>query len=234
MAVGTGNIALTDVTAEIDGTQSSLQDCVDDAAGDFDDTYYTSPADRLTDFKGYADTVADTEAPAKVTGLNSFHVGSTYFTLRWTASTDNVAVTGYYIYQDGTLIHTVGVVTSKYISGLTRGSTNIPFTVKAFDAAGNSSIVSSTLNVTLYREVVELSIDGYSSSSAACADGGASAQSLYHNGTGLYPVLGDNIYTANTGIGTSFDGDGDWWYERNGEHAYEIDKDGKILTATIC
>ena len=54
MALSTTTLALSAVTAEIPLTQNSLQDCVDDAsAGDFDGTYYTSPATSLKEFRGY-------------------------------------------------------------------------------------------------------------------------------------------------------------------------------------
>ena len=57
MALSTTDLKLTEVTAEIAGTQDSLQDCVDTAFGTFNDTYYTSPADRLSDFRGYSDVI---------------------------------------------------------------------------------------------------------------------------------------------------------------------------------
>lgn len=57
MAVGTGNISLSEVLNEVTGEATqSLQGAVDaaDLAG-LDGNYYTAPLDRLSDFKGYND-----------------------------------------------------------------------------------------------------------------------------------------------------------------------------------
>lgn len=56
MAVGTGAIGLQEVVDEIAGSQTSLQDCIDDAtAGGYDPTYYAAPATSLAEFRGYED-----------------------------------------------------------------------------------------------------------------------------------------------------------------------------------
>jgi endonuclease I/chitodextrinase len=80
------------------------------------------------------------------TSLSSASIATTSFTLSWTASTDNVGVSGYDVYQDGVLKTSVSG-TSASITGLT-ASTTYAFTVKAKDAAGNISSASSVLNVT--------------------------------------------------------------------------------------
>jgi chitodextrinase len=97
--------------------------------------------------------VPDTTAPSVPTGLSSANVTSTGFTLKWTISTDNVGVTGYEVYRNGTLLATVtGTVggtpaTTYAVTGLT-ASTTYSMTVRAVDAAGNKSAASTTLNVT--------------------------------------------------------------------------------------
>jgi len=88
----------------------------------------------------------DTEAPTAPTDLASSSVTQTSLNLSWTASTDNVAVTGYDVYQDGSKIDST-TSTSYSVSGLTAGTT-YEFYVKAKDAAGNISSASSTLSVT--------------------------------------------------------------------------------------
>ncbi|WP_211747456.1 glycosyl hydrolase family 18 protein [Paenibacillus sp. Marseille-Q4541] len=88
----------------------------------------------------------DTTAPTVPTGLASSGITETSFQLAWTASTDNVGVTGYEVYRDGTLATTVAT-NSAAIVGLTAGTT-YAFTVKAKDAAGNVSAASSSLSVT--------------------------------------------------------------------------------------
>ncbi len=92
-------------------------------------------------------TTLDNQAPTVPTGLSSSSVTATSFTLNWTASTDNVGVTGYDVYRNGTLYGSTTTATSLAITGLTC-NTAYAMTVKAKDAAGNVSASSSTLNVT--------------------------------------------------------------------------------------
>ncbi|OWP75736.1 endonuclease [Flavobacterium oreochromis] len=91
-------------------------------------------------------SVADTTAPTLPSNLISTGITSTGFTLSWTASTDNVGVTSYNVYQDGVLKISVTGTTAT-ITGLI-ASTTYSFTVKAKDAAGNLSATSSALSIT--------------------------------------------------------------------------------------
>ncbi len=88
---------------------------------------------------------ADTQAPTAPTSLASSSVTSSSATLSWTPSTDNVAVTGYRIYKNGTLLTTT-TSTSYSATGLS-ASTTYTFYVTAYDAAGNISAASSTISV---------------------------------------------------------------------------------------
>ena len=91
-------------------------------------------------------STTDTTPPSTPTNLSSTNITETSFNLSWTASTDNVGVVSYDIYQDGVLVST-NSGTSLSISGLD-DDTTYSFTVSANDAAGNSSSLSATLNVT--------------------------------------------------------------------------------------
>ena len=89
----------------------------------------------------------DLEAPSAPSGLASSNLTATAVTLTWTASTDNVAVTGYDVYRNGIKINVSAVTTTSYnVSGLTP-STAYSFYVTAFDAAGNFSANSNTVNL---------------------------------------------------------------------------------------
>jgi len=88
---------------------------------------------------------ADTEAPTAPTALASPSQTTTSIALSWTASTDNVGVTGYDIYRNGTLVGSAAT-TSFSDSGLT-ANTLYTYTVKAKDAAGNVSVASAALGV---------------------------------------------------------------------------------------
>lgn len=91
--------------------------------------------------------IAENEPPTVPTGLTQGTVTSTAVTFSWTASTDNVGVTGYDVYRNGVLIKSNVATTSYTDSGLT-ASTTYSYTVLAKDAAGNKSEQSAPLQVT--------------------------------------------------------------------------------------
>jgi chitodextrinase len=88
----------------------------------------------------------DTQAPTAPTALKATASNATTVALTWTASTDNVGVTGYQIFRGGTQVGT-STTTAYTDSGLT-ASTAYSYTVKATDAAGNVSAASSAVSVT--------------------------------------------------------------------------------------
>jgi beta-glucosidase len=88
----------------------------------------------VTQGQGTADTQAPT-APTNVTATPAVFA----VTIGWAASTDNVGVVSYKIYQTTSLLATVdGSNNSMTISGL-NPDTQYTYTVKAVDAAGNES-----------------------------------------------------------------------------------------------
>src|SRR5438876_8592692 len=90
--------------------------------------------------------LADTQAPSSPTNLAATAVSSSQIDLSWSPATDNVGVTGYRVYRDGTLAASP-TGTSVSITGLSAGTT-YSFTVSAFDAAGNASALSAPLSAT--------------------------------------------------------------------------------------
>jgi len=88
----------------------------------------------------------DTQAPTAPGTLRSTAKTSSSVSLAWNASTDNVGVTGYDVYQGTTKATTVSG-TEATVSGLS-AKTAYTFTVKAHDAAGNSSAASNSVSVT--------------------------------------------------------------------------------------
>ena len=91
---------------------------------------------------------SDNEAPSVPTGLMTTSVTTTQVALQWTASTDNVAVTGYNVYRDGASVGTVGGSTTTFTDTTVAPATTYVYTVNAFDAAGNDSAPSDGLSVT--------------------------------------------------------------------------------------
>src|SRR5438445_484971 len=90
--------------------------------------------------------LADTQAPSSPTNLAATAVSSSQIDLSWSPATDNVGVTGYRVYRNGTLAASP-TGTSVSITGLSAGTT-YSFTVAAVDAAGNASALSAPLSVT--------------------------------------------------------------------------------------
>jgi chitodextrinase len=90
----------------------------------------------------------DTAAPtAPGTPTSSGNTGNTV-NLSWPAATDNVGVTGYQVFRDGTLLRTVSGTTYTDTSAAT--GTTYSYTVKARDAAGLVSPSSPALSVTTH------------------------------------------------------------------------------------
>src|SRR5438046_7137186 len=105
-----------------------------DAAGNL--SAQSSPASATTP------APPDTTPPSVPTGLTASAVSSSQINLSWTASSDNVGVSGYRVYRNGTQIATTGA-TSFANTGLSP-STTYSYNVEAYDAAGNVSAQSST------------------------------------------------------------------------------------------
>jgi len=88
----------------------------------------------------------DTTPPSVPTGLSASAASSSQINLSWTASTDNVGVTGYNINRGGSKIGTSTGTT--YQDGGLLPSTSYSYTVSAFDAAGNTSAQSAGASAT--------------------------------------------------------------------------------------
>jgi poly(hydroxyalkanoate) depolymerase family esterase len=105
-------------------------------------------------FFGLDVTTPDTQAPTAPLGLACPSKTDTSVSLTWTASTDDVAVTGYDVYGDGALVASVAAPGAA-VGGLTP-STTYQFTVRARDAAGNVSASSAALTVSTAAPVVDV------------------------------------------------------------------------------
>jgi chitodextrinase len=90
--------------------------------------------------------VADKQAPSVPTGPAGSSTSRTALTLGWNASGDNVGVTGYDVYLNGTMLTTTTALTYKF-GGLACGTT-YTLGVDAYDASGNHSAIASTTAAT--------------------------------------------------------------------------------------
>ncbi len=136
---GTVTAATASVSGLTPNTTYSATVRARDAAGNWSEA--SSPLSVTT-----AGSAADTVAPSSPAGLVASGVTATSFALSWTASTDNVGVTGYEVFRDGVSLG-APASTSFSVTGLAP-STAYAMTVRARDAAGNWSTPSATLSVT--------------------------------------------------------------------------------------
>ncbi|SNR48790.1 T9SS type A sorting domain-containing protein [Dokdonia pacifica] len=90
--------------------------------------------------------VPDSDPPSTPTSLAASNTTATSTDLSWNASTDNIGVTGYDVYQDGVVVGTASG-TSFTVTGLSP-TTTYSFFVIAKDAAGNQSGQSNSVSVT--------------------------------------------------------------------------------------
>ena len=90
-------------------------------------------------------TAGDTTPPSTPGNLNASAISS-QINLSWSASTDNIAVTGYKIFRNGTQLTTTTSAT--YTDNGLQPSTTYTYTVSAFDGSSNSSSLSSPAIVT--------------------------------------------------------------------------------------
>lgn len=111
-----------------------------------DGTNLAVPARSVASSSGGSTGGGDTTAPSTPSGLTASGTTSSSTTLSWSASTDDVGVTGYELLRGGTVVATPSG-TSATVSGLA-ASTAYTFTVRARDAAGNRSGASSPVTVT--------------------------------------------------------------------------------------
>jgi hypothetical protein len=92
----------------------------------------------------YLASGGDTSSPTVPTGVSATATSPTQINLSWTASTDNVGVTGYKVYRNGVLVGSPAG-TGYSDTGLA-ASTGYSYTVSACDAAGNCSARSTTVS----------------------------------------------------------------------------------------
>jgi chitodextrinase len=156
--------------------------------------------------------VADTTVPSTPTGLSATAVSSSQINLSWTAATDNVGVAGYNVYRGGTLIATVGAVTSFQNTGLA-ASTTYSYTVRAFDAAGNLSSPSSSASATTQAPAGDTTAPSTPTGLTATAVSSSQISLSWTAATDNVGVTGYNVFRggvqiANLGAVTTFQDNG--------------------------
>ncbi len=166
-------------------------------------------------------TAPDTQAPTAPTSLAASNITETTLTLNWTASTDNVGVTEYDVYQGSTVLGSVTNTTAN-VTGLT-ANTAYQFSVVAKDAAGNESAASNVVSVTTagggsgsgctsgitafpYNEGFENTLGAWTQSTADDINWTVDANGTPSNGTGPSSATQGSyyIFVEASGNGTGY------------------------------
>jgi chitodextrinase len=157
-------------------------------------------------------TPGDTTPPAAPTGLTTTGATPTSVSLDWNAASDDVGVTSYGVYRNGTKMADA-VLTAHTVSGLFCG-TSYTFAVDAADAAGNRSAQASVSGSTAPCPLPDttppstpsgLAVTASTQTSvsldwnAASDDVAVTSYGVYRNGT----KVADAVLTAHTVSGLS-------------------------------
>jgi len=232
------------LTIEI-GSATQLEACFNNGNGIWDNNggqNYFFPAGTSTFDNGSITPgapVMDTTAPSAPTNLAvSAHTAFTV-SLTWTASTDNVAVTGYDVYRGA--VRVGSTTDTRCMDTNLSQNTSYTYTVKAYDAKGNVSAASSPVSVTT---------DNGNSATIYYKRGFSTPYIHYRPVGGVWttapgiemddsPVAGYNIITLQLGEATQAevcfnDGNGNWdsnnmqnYFFPTGTSRYE---NGQVLT----
>ncbi len=102
------------------------------------------PAGQLSELEVYGPATGDTQAPTAPGNLAFTEPAAGQIRLTWTASTDNVGVTGYDVYANGQLRTSLAGNVLTYTDNQPASAT-VSYFVRAKDAAGNQSANSNTV-----------------------------------------------------------------------------------------
>jgi chitodextrinase len=133
----------------------------------------------------------------------------------WSAATDNVAVTGYTVYRNGSVLGTVSGSTLTYADKTASGTSTYSYTVDAFDAAGNHSAQSLASNITTPDWTPPIAPSGLTATvfsngemdlawNASTDDVGVTGYTVYRNGAVLATTAGSTLNYSDTTVGHGF------------------------------
>ncbi|MEK7067030.1 MAG: carboxypeptidase regulatory-like domain-containing protein [Patescibacteria group bacterium] len=134
----------------------------------------------------------DTTSPTSPTAVSSYAISSSGISLSWSGATDNMGVTGYKIYRNGTYISTSSGL-SYADSGLSP-STSYYYNIAAMDGAGNISNMSPSTSATTMANTSATTAITYASISGKVTDWSGAAVS----GANIYISSSDRYYSAMT------------------------------------
>jgi dextranase len=163
--------------------------------------------------------VADVVAPSVPSGVTAAQVSVSGFRVTWTASTDNIGVTGYNVYRNGAYFATV-TSPSVTFSGLAVDTT-YRIRVLAYDAAKNRSALSAelsvkTLSTVPVADVVAPSVPGGVTAAQVTTSGfrvtwtastdniGVAGYNVYRNGAYFATVTSPSVTFSGLAVDTTY------------------------------
>jgi hypothetical protein len=196
------------------------------------------PAAQLSEFEVYGPSGGDTQAPTAPTNLAYTQPAAGQISLSWNASTDNVGVTGYDIYANGTLRSSVAANVRTYTDGQAASAT-VTYFVRAHDAAGNQSPNSNTVTRTGTSAGVNLAVgkpivaSGFVHTFVATNANDDSVSTYWEGNGGAYPntltvSLGANA--AVTSVIVKLNPDPSWGPRTQTIQVLGRDQDGTAFT----
>jgi hypothetical protein len=149
----------------------------------------------------------DNEKPSAPILTSATAVSSSRIDLAWTASNDNVGVTGYKVYRGGSLVATLGAAQTAYSDTGLSPATTYAYHVTALDAATNESLASNTRSATTLASSpssITLSASGSKVKGVQHADltwSGATSTNvdIFRNGGKVVTTPNDGAHTDNIG-----------------------------------
>jgi chitodextrinase len=185
--VAIGNVLTRNLTNLVSVTNYTFEVRARDATG------------NLSSVRSGNFTTLDSVAPTVPTNPSAASSSSTTATVSWTASTDNVAVTQYKVFRNGSQIGTS--TSTGYTDNTVSGSTAYSYRISARDAANNESAQSTAANVTTPDTIAPTTPTGLSATAASPTRINLSwSASSDSGGSGL---AGYRVYRGGSQIGTS-------------------------------
>jgi chitodextrinase len=154
------DVGVSSVDFYVDGAYATtsyagpfLYDWITSGVSDGSHTVYARAYDAAGNYSTAAITnvtvrnaTLDTTAPSAPSNLTAAASSSNQVNLSWAASIDDLGVTGYDVYRNGTKI--AAVTSAGWSDNSVTSSVTYAYYVVAYDAAGNLSATSSTVSVT--------------------------------------------------------------------------------------
>ena len=206
-AAGTG------FTTRLNANRSRTEDKTVTTAGPNSATATQNGAQWVMHMVAFKADTADGTLPTPPTGLTATPASGSKIDLGWTASTDDVGVAGYKIFRNGTQVDTT-TATSYSDTGL-NDATTYSYTVRAYDAAGNTSAASNTagattLDVTPPSVPANLAAQAVSSTrvdlswSASSDNVGVTGYKVFRDGTLVTTAPGTSYSDTGRSAGTTY------------------------------